>query len=135
LILFYFNNLFSYLKLNRVLVGNNFSIECVIAGWPKPIVEWEKYGDVLPEKRNEVLHGTLYLYDIRLDDRGTYICRSSSSNGQSDIAYTALLEVLGKEKGNDYVFKNKNFFFCRTTEDYSTTGFSHSDKSRRKCID
>ncbi len=85
-------------KLNRALVGNNFSIECVIAGWPKPIVEWEKYSDILPDKRNEVLHGTLYLYDIRLDDRGTYICRASSSNGQSDIAYTALLEVLGNEK-------------------------------------
>ncbi|CAF1643328.1 unnamed protein product, partial [Adineta ricciae] len=83
---------------SRVLVGNNFSIECVIDGWPQPTVEWEKYGDVLPEKRNEVLHGTLYLYDIRLDDRGTYICRASSSNGQSDIAYTALLEVLEPPK-------------------------------------
>ncbi|CAF1505891.1 unnamed protein product, partial [Rotaria sordida] len=83
---------------SRVLVGNNFSIECVIAGWPQPIVEWEKYGDILPEKRNEVLHGTLYLYDIHMDDRGTYICRASSSNGQSDIAYTALLEVLEPPK-------------------------------------
>ncbi|CAF3392055.1 unnamed protein product [Rotaria socialis] len=83
---------------SRVLVGHNFSIECVIAGWPKPIVEWEKYGDILPEKRTEVLHGTLYLYDIHLDDRGTYICRASSSNGQSDIAYTALLEVLEPPK-------------------------------------
>lgn len=79
-------------------MGSNFSIECVIAGWPKPTVEWEKYSDILPDKRNEVLHGTLHLYDIRLDDRGTYICRASSSNGQSDIAYTALLEVLGKNE-------------------------------------
>ncbi|CAF3607553.1 unnamed protein product [Rotaria sordida] len=83
---------------SRVLVGSNFSIECVIAGWPKPIIEWEKYGDILPDRRHEVLHGTLYLYDIRLDDRGTYICRASSSNGQSDIAYTALLEVLEPPK-------------------------------------
>ncbi|CAF3138607.1 unnamed protein product [Rotaria socialis] len=83
---------------SRILVGNNFSIECAIAGWPKPIIEWEKYGDVLPEKRSQVLHGTLYLFDIRLDDRGTYICRASSSNGQSDIAYTALLEVLEPPK-------------------------------------
>ncbi|CAF1157581.1 unnamed protein product [Adineta steineri] len=83
---------------SRVLVGNNFSIECVIAGWPKPNVEWEKYGDVLPDKRNQVLHGTLYLYDIRMDDRGTYICRATSSTGQSDIAYTALLEVLEPPK-------------------------------------
>lgn len=87
--------------MNRVLVGNNFSIECAIAGWPKPTIEWEKYGDILPEKRSQVLHGILYLYDIRLDDRGTYICRASSSNGQSDIAYTALLEVLGKKETND----------------------------------
>lgn len=65
-------------------------------GWPKPIIEWEKYGDILPERRSEVLHGTLNLYDIRLDDRGTYICRATNSKGQSDIAYTALLEVLGK---------------------------------------
>lgn len=83
---------FSY----RVLVGDNYSIECVIAGWPKPVVEWEKYGDVLPERRSEVIHGTLHLYQIRLDDRGTYICRASTANGQSDIAYTALVEVLGK---------------------------------------
>ncbi|CAF0826168.1 unnamed protein product [Adineta steineri] len=83
---------------SRVLVGDNFSIECVIAGWPKPSVEWEKYGDILPERRSEVLHGTLYLYNIHLDDRGTYICRASSSNGQSDIAYTALVEVLEPPK-------------------------------------
>ena len=80
----------------RVLVGDNFTIECAIAGWPKPTIEWEKYGDVLPERRHEVRHGTLYLSDIRLDDRGTYICRASSLNGQSDLAYTALLEVLGR---------------------------------------
>lgn len=92
------NNKCPYRSLNRALVGSNFSIECVIAGWPKPTVEWEKYSDILPDKRNEVLHGTLHLYDIRLDDRGTYICRASSSNGQSDIAYTALLEVLGKNE-------------------------------------
>ncbi len=73
-------------------------MECVIAGWPTPMVEWEKYGDVLTEKRSEVIHGTLHLYNIRLDDRGTYICRASSANGQSDIAYTALVEVLGKKK-------------------------------------
>ena len=83
---------------NRVLAGNNFSIDCVIAGWPKPIVEWEKYGDVLPDKRHEVIDGTLYLHDVRLDDRGTYICRASNVHGHSDIAYTALLEVLGMRK-------------------------------------
>ncbi|UJR15975.1 hypothetical protein I4U23_002894 [Adineta vaga] len=83
---------------SRVLVGDNFSIECVIAGWPKPTVEWEKYGDILPEKRSEVKYGTLFLYNIRLEDRGTYICRATSSNGQSDIAYTALVEVLEPPK-------------------------------------
>ncbi len=104
----------------RVIVGNNFSIECVIAGWPQPIVEWEKYGDILPDKRNEVLHGTLYLYDMRLDDRGTYICRASTSNGQSDIAYTALLEVLGKKE--KYYLDLKNIcFFCRTTKSCSAS--------------
>lgn len=84
--------------MSRVLAGDNFSIECAIGGWPTPIIEWEKYGDVLPERRHEVIHGTLYLYDLRLDDRGTYICRASSSSGLSDLAYTALLEVLGKKK-------------------------------------
>ena len=106
---------------NRVLVGDNFSIECVIAGWPVPVVEWEKYGDVLPEKRSEVTFGTLYLYNIRLEDRGTYICRATSSNGQSDIAYTALVEVLGKMKMM-MIVKNQLFkLCCRTTESYSTT--------------
>jgi hypothetical protein len=76
-------------------VGDNFSIECAIAGWPKPIISWEKYGDILPEKRHQVVHGTLYLYDIRLDDRGTYICRASTTSSQSDLAYTALLDVSG----------------------------------------
>jgi len=85
-------------------------MECVIAGWPKPVVEWEKYGDILPERRSEVVDGTLYLYNIRLDDRGTYICRSSSSNGQSDIAYTALVEVLGKKK-KIIMMRKKNEYF------------------------
>jgi len=82
---------------SKVLVGDNYSIECVITGWPKPSIEWEKYGDILPDKRSEVIHGTLFLYNIRLEDRGTYICRASNTNGQSDIAYTALVEVLGKK--------------------------------------
>lgn len=122
------------MKCNRVLAGNNFSIDCVIAGWPKPIVEWEKYGDILPDKRHEVLHGTLYLYDIRLDDRGTYICRASNFNGQSDIAYTALLEVLGTCKERDLLFRYA-VALIRTTENRSTTGFSDTGQSRREPVD
>ena len=115
----------SYLDFNRVLVGENFSIECVIAGWPQLTIEWEKYGDILPERRSEVLYGTLYLYNLRLDDRGTYICRTSTSNGQSDIAYTALVEVLGMIiiSGNDV---KEYFAFHRTTKSSSTTGFINS---------
>jgi len=115
-----------YLDFTRVLVGDNYSMECVIAGWPKPMVEWEKYGDILPEKRSEVVYGTLYLYNIRLDDRGTYICRASSSNGQSDIAYTALLEVLGKKKKR--IIGEMNVLCSdRTTESCSTTRFINSN--------
>ncbi|CAF1013099.1 unnamed protein product, partial [Didymodactylos carnosus] len=83
---------------SRVLVGDNFSLECVVAGTPVPVVEWEKYSNIMPEKRNEVIHGTLYLYDIRSDDRGSFICRASSSIGYSDVAYTALLDVLEPPK-------------------------------------
>ncbi|CAF0794767.1 unnamed protein product [Didymodactylos carnosus] len=83
---------------SRVLVGDNFSLECVVAGAPVPVIEWEKYSNIMPEKRSEVLHGTLYLYDIRSDDRGSFICRASSSIGYSDVAYTALLDVLEPPK-------------------------------------
>ncbi len=100
-------------------------MECVIAGWPIPVVEWEKYGDILPEKRSEVIHGTLHLYNIRLDDRGTYICRASSVNGQSDIAYTALVEVLGKKKMGKMKYI---FYFHRIAKDCSTTRFINSNK-------
>jgi hypothetical protein len=103
-------------------------MECVIAGWPIPVVEWEKYGDILPEKRSEVVHGTLYLYNIRLDDRGTYICRASSANGQSDIAYTALVEVLGKKKMVMTEKMKYIFYFHRIPKSCSATRFINSSE-------
>ena len=77
---------------NRVRVGANLTLECVANGAPVPLVSWEKFGGILPEKRATQVYGNLILTDLQLEDKGTYVCRAENGPGQATFK-TAMIDV------------------------------------------
>ncbi|XP_064650503.1 brother of CDO-like isoform X3 [Lineus longissimus] len=80
-------------KKSAARIGSNLTLECVMNGAPVPVVNWIKYGDVLPEGRYEQMMGNLLLVDIRLEDAGTYICQAENGQGMQATG-VAVVEVL-----------------------------------------
>ncbi len=79
---------------NRVHIGANLSLECVANGAPVPLVSWEKFGGILPEKRSQQIYGNLIITNIQPEDKGTYVCRAE--NGPSQATFkTAMVDVFG----------------------------------------
>ena len=77
---------------NRVRVGANLTLECVANGAPVPLVSWEKFGGVLPERRATQVYGNLVLTGVQLTDKGTYVCRAENGPGQATFK-TAMVDV------------------------------------------
>ena len=73
-------------------IGSNLTLECVANGAPVPVVTWEKYGGLLPDKRSTQLFGNLILTNIQQEDRGTYVCRADNGPGQTTFK-TAMIDV------------------------------------------
>ncbi|KAK6168430.1 hypothetical protein SNE40_020965 [Patella caerulea] len=64
------------LKLNK---GEDAVLECPAAGYPEPQVNWTKYAGFLPPSRSTVISGNLHIKKIQLQDEGTYLCSSNTS--------------------------------------------------------
>jgi hypothetical protein len=79
---------------NRVRVGANLTLECVANGAPVPLVSWEKFGGILPERRSQQVFGNLILTNVQPEDKGTYVCRAENGPGQATFK-TALIDVFG----------------------------------------
>ena len=80
------------LDTNRVQIGANLSLECVANGAPVPLVSWEKFGGVLPDKRSQQVFGNLILTNVQPEDKGTYVCRAENGPGQATFK-TALIDI------------------------------------------
>lgn len=61
--------------------GQNFTLECVMEGWPVPTITWEKYGGRLPEEKYTQTLGNLIIRNAHWNDQGTYICRGENGVG------------------------------------------------------
>jgi hypothetical protein len=77
---------------NRVQMGSNLTLECVANGAPVPLVSWEKFGGILPEKRSFQIFGNLVLNNVQPEDKGTYVCRAENGPGQATFK-TAMIDV------------------------------------------
>lgn len=77
---------------NRVQQGGNLTLECVANGAPVPLVSWEKFGGVLPEKRSTQIFGNLIITNLQPEDKGTYVCRAENGPGQATFK-TAMIDV------------------------------------------
>ena len=81
---------------NRIQIGANLSLECVANGAPVPLVSWEKFGGVLPEKRSQQIFGNLIISNVQPEDKGTYVCRAENGPGQATFK-TSMVDVYGTD--------------------------------------
>jgi hypothetical protein len=77
---------------NRIQIGANLTLECVANGAPVPLVSWEKFGGILPEKRSQQIFGNLIITNVQPEDKGTYVCRAENGPGQATFK-TAMVDV------------------------------------------
>ncbi|XP_058056875.1 uncharacterized protein LOC131208239 [Anopheles bellator] len=95
----------------EIAEGRNISLDCRIAATPEPTVAWLFQGQIL---LNESLlapnlhlyyyiddvdgekHSELFIYNINVDDNGTYSCVAENSAGRVQTNYT--LHVIIKEE-------------------------------------
>lgn len=73
------------LPSNEVLAEEeqNVSIACSATGQPQSNITWSKAFGILPMDRAEVIDGTLNIYNVTKNDRGTYICRAENILGSA----------------------------------------------------
>ena len=73
----------------------NVSIACSTSGQPHPIITWSKAFGTLPMDRTKVIDGTLTIYNVTKNDRGTYICRAENILGSAtDIVQLVIFSRL-----------------------------------------
>ena len=60
-------------------LGDNLTLICSAAGDPQPRISWKKQGAVLPDGRSQRINGTLVIKNIKIDDKGIYICIATSA--------------------------------------------------------
>ena len=97
-------------EITKVRVGDATQLECTAEGNPQPTIEWIRSGTVIRKEKiknykisieNKTTHmrsSYLSINDVSSKDNGTYICRSSNSEGQTD--QTLQLIVQGKVRSS-----------------------------------
>ncbi|KAM8890784.1 contactin-1a isoform 2-T2 [Spinachia spinachia] len=95
------------------LVGQNLTLECFALGNPVPEIRWMKLGGKLPSHHEVRMAGAnLYLYNVRLEDAGSYQCEAVNSRGKDYHAARVSVEAFPewvehissteKDLGRDY---------------------------------
>ncbi|XP_018083170.1 protein turtle homolog B isoform X3 [Xenopus laevis] len=68
----------------EVKEGSSITLTCTAFGNPKPTVSWLREGEFLGGTRKyQVSDGTLTISSIGREDRGSYICRATSIQGEA----------------------------------------------------
>lgn len=65
-------------------VGETVTLHCVAEGSPKPVIEWTKNGEPLPQLRKyrvDVRAGTLQVQFVRPEEHGLYTCTATNEHG------------------------------------------------------
>ncbi|XP_052085471.1 neuroglian-like isoform X2 [Mytilus californianus] len=68
------------------LLGESIRIKCIYGGNPYPEVHWESNTGAIPSNRRTLSQGgqELLISQLREEDRGQYICFTTSSSGQRE---------------------------------------------------
>ena len=76
--------------------GREGRLLCLVEGQPPPKVEWSKVGEELRNNRNIYVQGTtLILTNVKVSDRGVYVCTAENAGGASRAS--AIVEVERRE--------------------------------------
>ncbi|XP_053174684.1 contactin-1a-like [Scomber japonicus] len=74
------------------LVGQNITLECFALGNPVPEIRWKKLdGELSPNHEVRMAGSYLHLYNVQIEDAGTYKCEALNSKGKD--YHTARLSV------------------------------------------
>ncbi|XP_041852368.1 contactin-1a [Melanotaenia boesemani] len=74
------------------LVGQNVTLECFALGNPVPGITWKRVGGEMPRSHEVRMAGAqLHLYNVQIEDSGTYACKANSSKGED--VHTAHVSV------------------------------------------
>lgn len=65
------------------------TLPCKAAGFPKPVITWDKNGHAIEEKHEErrrmSKRGNLEFKEIQFEDRGIYTCAAENLLGRIDL--------------------------------------------------
>ena len=92
---------------------------CFVEGFPPPVIEWLRDGDLLPRlRRVEIVGGGLTVSDLRITDNAMYTCRASNPVGMATIDFTLAISgkyILIGERINISIFPVAPTFDVRPT--------------------
>ncbi|XP_062868586.1 ADAMTS-like protein 1 [Trichomycterus rosablanca] len=70
----------------RTRVGANVTLDCLVTGVPQPSVSWHRVEGESNPNVIRLTNGSLLLYNLTLQDDGTYVCTASNAIGKSAAA-------------------------------------------------
>uniref|UniRef100_A0AAY4BJQ8 Neural cell adhesion molecule L1 n=1 Tax=Denticeps clupeoides TaxID=299321 RepID=A0AAY4BJQ8_9TELE len=77
----------------HIIKGDDLELECIAQGFPTPVIEWTKLGELLPERAALKNFGKLLtLAKIEEEDKGLYACRAKSSAGEASHFFKVSVE-------------------------------------------
>ena len=59
--------------------GDTLTLNCSATGDPQPVIKWKRLGVALPRGRNQRLHDSLIVTDMKKEDSGYYVCVATSA--------------------------------------------------------
>ncbi|XP_067356392.1 contactin-1a isoform X2 [Channa argus] len=76
------------------LVGQNITLECFALGNPVPEIHWKKVGGNLSHSHEVRMAGAqLHLYNVQVEDNGTYRCEAVNSKGKDSHTASVSIEA------------------------------------------
>ena len=71
-------------------------LQCMVEGYPKPIVTWFRTPPMRPGKHHSVRGKSLVIHKINKDDGGVYMCRVTSKFGSLYDGTLLIVRDVGK---------------------------------------
>ena len=107
----------------KVVVGLDFTLRlnCSATGDPRPAISWKKQGGQLPVGRSQQINGALVIRDLKMNDKGIYICVATNA-GVFNVESVTYIEFKGKIKGYILYLKATRRGLCKVLLSFLAKG-------------